>query len=59
MSLLGFGLLIIGLPMWLGGAGHLPWLLLLLLMFAPQLTVLLQMALSRSRSLMPISMPQG
>jgi heat shock protein HtpX len=49
MSLLGFGLLIIGLPMWLGGAGHLPWLLLPLLMFAPQLTVLLQLALSRSR----------
>jgi heat shock protein HtpX len=49
MSLLGFGLLIIGLPMWLGGAGRLPWLLVPLLMFAPQLTMLLQLALSRSR----------
>jgi heat shock protein HtpX len=41
--------LIIGLPMWLGGAGRLPWLLVPLLMFAPQLTMLLQLALSRSR----------
>ena len=49
MSLLGFGLLIIGLPMWLGGAARLPWLLVPLLMFAPQLTMLLQLALSRSR----------
>jgi heat shock protein HtpX len=49
MSLLGVGLLIIGLPMWLGGAAGFPWLLVPLLMFAPQLTMLLQLALSRSR----------
>ena len=49
MSLLGVGLLIIGLPMWLGGAAPFPWLLVPLLIFAPQLTMLLQLALSRSR----------
>jgi heat shock protein HtpX len=51
MSLLGFGLLLVGLPLWLSGAGRLPWLLVPLLMFAPQLTMLLQLALSRSREL--------
>jgi heat shock protein HtpX len=51
MSLLGFALLLVGLPLWLSGAGRLPWLLVPLLMFAPQLTMLLQLALSRSREL--------
>jgi heat shock protein HtpX len=51
MSLLGIGLLIVGLPLWLSGAAELPWLLIPLLMFAPQLTMLLQLALSRSREL--------
>jgi heat shock protein HtpX len=49
MSLLGIGLLIVGLPMWLGGTVPFPWLLVPLLIFAPQLTMLLQLALSRSR----------
>ena len=51
MSLLGLGLLLVGLPLWLTGAADLPWLLIPLLMFAPQLTMLLQLALSRSREL--------
>jgi heat shock protein HtpX len=59
MSLLGFGLLIIGLPIWLGGAGHLPWLLVPLLVFAPQLTVLLSWRCHAPASSMPISMPRG
>ena len=47
----GFGLvlLIIGLPLWLSGAASLPWLLIPLLVFAPQITTLLQLALSRAR----------
>jgi heat shock protein HtpX len=49
MSLLGIGLLIVGLPLWLSGAAELPWLPVPLLLFAPQLTMLLQLALSRSR----------
>jgi heat shock protein HtpX len=49
MSLLGGFLLIFALPMWLGGAATLPWLLIPLLLFAPQLTVLMQLALSRAR----------
>jgi heat shock protein HtpX len=49
MSLLGLFLLILGLPLWLGGAASLPWLLIPLLLFAPQITVLLQLALSRAR----------
>lgn len=51
MSLLGIALLVIGLPLWLSGAAALPWLLIPLLLFAPQLTMLLQLALSRSREL--------
>lgn len=49
MTLFGIALLILGLPMWLTGAASLPLLLIPLLLFAPQLTVLLQLALSRSR----------
>ncbi len=49
MTLLGLGLLIVGLPLWLGGGAHPPGLLILLLLLAPQLTVLLQLALSRAR----------
>jgi heat shock protein HtpX len=49
MTLLGLGLLVIGLPLWLGGGARPPALLILLLLFAPQLTVLLQLALSRAR----------
>jgi heat shock protein HtpX len=47
----GFGLvlLIIGLPLWLSGAASMPWLLIPLLVFAPQITTLLQLALSRAR----------
>jgi len=49
MTLLGLALLVVGLPLWLGAAAQLPWALLLLLLFAPQLTMLLQLALSRAR----------
>ena len=49
MTLLGLILLFVGLPLWLSGAASLPWLLISLLVFAPQLTVLLQLALSRAR----------
>jgi heat shock protein HtpX len=49
MTLLGLGLVIIGLPIWLGGGAQPPGLLILLLLVAPQLTVLLQLALSRAR----------
>ena len=49
MTLLGLGLVIVGLPLWLGGGAQPPVLLILLLLFAPQLTVLLQLALSRAR----------
>ncbi len=49
MTLLGLALVIVGLPLWLGGGAHPPGLLILLLLFAPQLTILLQLALSRAR----------
>jgi heat shock protein HtpX len=49
MTLFGTVLLIVGLPLWASGAATLPWLLLPLLLFAPQITVLLQLALSRAR----------
>ncbi len=51
MTLLGLGLLVVGLPLWLGGGAQPPGLLILLLLLAPQLTVLLQLALSRAREL--------
>jgi heat shock protein HtpX len=49
MTMFGLILLFVGLPLWLSGAASLPWLLIPLLVFAPQLTVLLQLALSRAR----------
>ena len=49
MSLFGFALVIVGLPPWLSGAGGVPLLLIPLLVFAPQITTLLQLALSRAR----------
>lgn len=51
MTLFGFGLVIVGLPLWLTGAAPIPWLLIPLLVLAPQITVLLQLALSRAREL--------
>jgi heat shock protein HtpX len=49
MSLIGMGLLFVSLPMWLQGGGLVSFGLILLLVFAPQLTTLLQLALSRAR----------
>ncbi len=49
MSLFGTGLLLLSLPIWLQGGNLTSFLLIFLLMFAPQLTTLLQLALSRSR----------
>jgi heat shock protein HtpX len=49
MALFGIGLMFIGLPLWLSGAGGVPLLLIPLLVVAPQLTTLLQLALSRAR----------
>jgi heat shock protein HtpX len=49
MSLFGMVLTILSLPWWLAGGGVASFLLLLLLLFAPQLTTLLQLALSRAR----------
>ena len=49
MSLFGVALVIVGLPLWLSGAGGVPLLLIPLLVFAPQITTLLQLALSRAR----------
>jgi heat shock protein HtpX len=49
MTLLGLALLLVNLPLWLGGVASVPWLLIPLLVFAPQITVLLQLALSRAR----------
>ncbi|MGH6898957.1 MAG: zinc metalloprotease HtpX [Geminicoccaceae bacterium] len=51
MTLLGLVLLIINLPLWLSGAAAIPWLVVPLLVFAPQITILLQLALSRAREL--------
>ena len=42
-------LVIVGLPLWQTGAGGVPLLLIPLLVFAPQITTLLQLALSRAR----------
>jgi heat shock protein HtpX len=49
MTLFGVALLIVSLPLWASGAAGLPWLLVLLLLLAPQVTMLLQLALSRAR----------
>ena len=49
MTLFGITLLIVSLPLWASGAAGLPWLLVLLLLLAPQVTMLLQLALSRAR----------
>lgn len=49
MSLFGFLLVFMSLPLWLSGAGGVPILLIPLLLFAPQITMLLQLALSRAR----------
>ena len=50
MTSFGLVLVIFGLPLWLTGAAGLPLLLLIpLLVFAPQLALLLQLALSRAR----------
>jgi heat shock protein HtpX len=49
MTLLGLLLLVLAIPVWLSGAATLPWLVIPLLVFAPQLTTLLQLALSRAR----------
>ena len=49
MSVMGVALVVIGLPMWLAGGRGPPLLLIPLLLFAPQITLLLQLALSRAR----------
>lgn len=49
MSLLGVGLLLLNLPLVMMGQAGIPWLLVLLLTFAPTLLALLQLALSRTR----------
>ena len=59
MTLFGIVLVIVGLPLWLGGAGDLPWLLIPLLLFAPQLTMLCSSRCRAPASSMPISTPPG
>jgi len=49
MSLFGMGLVLFSVPMWLQGGSLVSFGLILLLVFAPQLTTLLQLALSRAR----------
>ena len=49
MSWIGLLLLLIHLPMFMLGLTQIPWLFILLLIVAPNLTVLLQLALSRTR----------
>ena len=49
MSLAGAGLLLFSLPIWLQGGGFVSAVLILLLIFSPQLMTLLQLALSRAR----------
>jgi heat shock protein HtpX len=49
MTLAGLLLLVLAIPLWLGGATALPRLVIPLLVLAPQLTTLLQLALSRAR----------
>ncbi len=49
MSFLGILLLFLNLPLMMTGAAPVPWLLVLLLTFAPTIGALLQLALSRTR----------
>jgi heat shock protein HtpX len=49
LSLFGQILLLISLPLWLLSTADIPWLPILLLLFAPTLSALVQLALSRSR----------
>jgi heat shock protein HtpX len=49
MTMAGLFLLFLAVPLWVGGAANFPWLVIPLLVFAPQLTTLLQLALSRAR----------
>jgi heat shock protein HtpX len=49
MTLFGLLLLVLALPLLLGGAANIPLLVIPLLVFAPQITTLLQLALSRAR----------
>ena len=49
MSLVGIGLLLISLPTWFQGGSPFSFALILLLLFSPQITTLLQLALSRAR----------
>jgi heat shock protein HtpX len=49
MTLAGLFLLVLAIPLWMGGTANIPWLVIALLVFAPQLTTLLQLALSRAR----------
>jgi heat shock protein HtpX len=49
MSLLGLVLLFLGLPMWLSGLQSVPMSLVATLVLAPQIALLLQLALSRAR----------
>ena len=49
MTLFGLFLLSWRSRLWMSGATALPWLVIPLLVFAPQLTTLLQLALSRAR----------
>ena len=48
-SWMGQFLLLLNLPLWLAAGYSVPWLAVFLLIFAPTLTALLQLALSRSR----------
>jgi len=48
-SWMGQFLLLVNLPLWMAAGYNVPWLAVLLLIFAPTLTALLQLALSRSR----------
>jgi len=49
MSFVGVILLAINAPLLLAGQEHIPWLLVILLIFAPTIGTLLQLALSRTR----------
>ena len=49
MSYVGIFLLVLNLPLILTGSAHVPWLAVLLLIFAPTLGSLLQLGLSRAR----------